>query len=93
MDNEKDLLGAVTKGIDRMLTENEVQMLITLPEGTEEAKTESPFNNPVLDFFILTKAISGKLTELFNMQIMDETKKEDFLDSLMEIMKQEILED
>lgn len=79
--------------MDGFLKDNPVQLVITLPEGTLEPDIKSNTKmGPVIDMYIMTHALRKTLTEIFKMEIMDKNKKSDFLDEILKVIKNEVME-
>lgn len=77
--------------MDQVLTENEVQMLITLPEGTQEAKLQDNLHlGGVPQFYILLKAVKAAYRNIHD--LIDNEDEEEFVDGMMEMLKQDIME-
>lgn len=92
MSNLIDMFGAA---IDDILEEADVRMVVRLPEGSMEAKVMSPFTQeygPVLDFYILLHGLTAVVSDLMSMRIVDPDKEEYMIDSILELVKAEILQ-
>lgn len=83
------------KMIDKMLTDMEVNMLITMPEGTLDAAIKSPFSGtagPTVDFYILLQALITVVRDLTSYEgPIDPNKLENMVDALLELVKREIM--
>lgn len=83
------------KMIDKMLTDMEVNMLITMPEGSLDAVIKSPFSGtagPTIDFYILLQALITVVRDLISEEgPVDPNKLEDMVDALLDLVKRDIL--
>lgn len=78
--------------INDFLEENHVQMLIDMPEGTQEVTIHDNTNlGPVVHFFILLQALPAVFREFD--EILDGAKEESFIDATLEMVKKAILEE
>ncbi len=90
-----DLIDEFGKVIDKVLEESDVKMMVRLPEGSMEATVLSPFTQeygPVLDFYILLHGLEAVVTDMMNMGVIDPGKEEDMIDSILELVKMDILQ-
>lgn len=90
-----DLIDEFGKVIDKVLEESDVKMMVRLPEGSMEATVLSPFTQeygPVLDFYILLHGLTAVVTDMMNMGVIDPGKEEDMIDSILELVKMDILQ-
>lgn len=90
-----DIFDKYGEMVDNLLEKNEVKMLIKLPEGTLEPEIRSTFTElcgPVIDFYILLRALEKVVTDLTSQQYLDPEKKEQMLDAILEMVKQDIME-
>lgn len=92
-----DIIDKFGEMIDNLLEENEVKMLITLPEGTLEPEIRSTFTEPggpAIDFYILLLALEKVVADLTSQEgPLDPEKKEQMLDAILELVKKDIMED
>lgn len=90
-----DLIDMFGAAIDNILEEADVRMVVRLPEGSMEATVMSPFTQeygPVLDFYILLHGLIAVVSDLMSMGVVDPDKEEDMIDSILELVKAEILQ-
>ena len=81
------------KIMDEFIMKNPIQMLITMPEGTNEADVEDNTElGPVLQFYILLAAIKPIATKMFELMDIDEAGRKQVLDSLFDLLRKEIVE-
>lgn len=86
-----DVFGEI---IDGFLKENNVKMLIEYPEGTLEPEIKDNLElGWVVTFYLLTHAMKTALDGICSYEVVDETKKEDIIDALLEVIKAEVLEE
>lgn len=81
------------KFIDKRIREDDVKILIKLPEGSMEPIIKSIYGIPVIDLYIMIHALKKVITDLFEEGLLDPDKKGDFLDGIMDMIKGEILEE
>lgn len=90
-----DFIDEFGKVIDKVLEESDVRMMVRLPKGTIYAEVRSPFTDtmgPVIDFYILLHGLEAVVTEMMNMGVIDPGKEEDMIDSILELVKMDILQ-
>lgn len=99
----KDLIDIYGEVIDDFLKENEIQMLVSFPEGSMNPEITSSFSYsklskssnesiPIMDLYILMHALKKVITNLYSMQdLMDASKKGEMLDAIFELVKSEIM--
>ena len=74
------------------LKENEINMLITLPEGSIEPQIQDNIAmGCVVQFYILLATLPTVFKEMFRMMNLDETKEESLIDSMLEMVKGEVM--
>lgn len=80
--------------MDKFIKDNHIQLLIDIPEGTNEAEVadNTPLG-PVMQFYILLAAIKPVATSMFTRLQIDEAGKRQLLDALFVLLRKEILED
>ena len=84
-------LDSFLQTIDEMLEKSDVQMLLRMPEGTEDVVLEDNIGGgPVMQFFILMKGMSTAFMAFSEM--IDKRKTGECLDSICELLKEDILE-
>lgn len=90
--NEELTIEKFEEIMDDFLKENEIHMLITLPEGTEETKiSDNTGMGCVVQFYILLAAIPAVFEEMFEVMEMDESKKESLIDGMLKLVKGELM--
>lgn len=78
--------------MDDFLKSNEINMLITLPEGTEEPKiSDNTGMGCVVQFYILLAAIPAVFKTMFETMGLDENKKESLINGMLELVKGELM--
>ena len=78
--------------MDKLINDNEMQMLITLPEGTIEPEIEDNFGlGPVVRFYILLNFLRTVFREF--REILEPSLEEDAIDSILKLVKRDILAD
>ena len=90
-----DLIDKFGAAIDDILEESDVRMVVRLPEGSMEATVMSPFTQeygPVLDFYILLHGLTAVVSDLMSMGVIDPDKEEDMIDSILGLVKADILQ-
>lgn len=90
-----DFIDEFGKVIDKVLEESDVRMMVRLPKGTIYAEVRSPFTDtmgPVIDFYILLHGLEAVVTDMMNMGVIDPGKEEDTIDSILELVKMDILQ-
>lgn len=92
----KDLIDSMGEIIDKAIEENEIKMLITIPENSMEIQIDSTFGSKqtVFNFYILLHAVKKIVNDLVGTdQLIDESKKELLVDELFGMLKKEIMEE
>lgn len=80
------------KIIDEALKKAEVQLLVTLPEGTLEADTDSNVNGgPVMEFYILLNALKTVVRNVVTQMNLDPDKIGEMYDELFAILKHDLM--
>ncbi len=78
--------------MDDFLKKNEINMLITLPEGTLEPRiSDNTGMGPVVQFYILLAAIPTVFKAMFELMGLDENEKESLIDGMLELVKNEMV--
>lgn len=76
--------------MDDFLRENEINMLITLPEGSIEPRIQDNTGMGwVVQFYILLAALPPVFKGMFEMM---ESEKESLIDGMLELVKNELME-
>lgn len=81
--------------MDEFLKENEIQMLITLPEGSETPEIESNTGlGPVVHFYILLKALTTVVKETVDAMSINagSPEWEHTVDAILSLVKQDIMD-
>lgn len=81
------------KIIDKRIREDDVKILIELPEGSMVPVIKSVYGIPAIDLYIMLHALKKVMTDLIEQGLLDPDKKGDFLDGMLEMIKCEILEE
>lgn len=90
-----DDFGAV---IDDFLRDNPVSLLVNLPEGTLEPEIEDNIGlGPVVQMYLLMQTLKKVVADVWSIQdegqlILDQSEKGEFLDNILELIKNEIME-
>lgn len=80
--------------IDEALKKAEVQLLVTLPEGTLEAETDSNvIGGPVMEFYILINALKTVVRNVVTQMDLDPDRIGDMYDELFAILKHDLMND
>ena len=80
--------------MDDFLKKNEINLLVTLPEGTLEATLKDNTGcGPVIRFYILLWALKSGMKELVEAMPIDAVKIPQIYDELFTILKNELKED
>lgn len=86
-----DTFGAI---IDEALKNANVQLLVTLPEGTLEAEIDSNVNGgPVMEFYILLNALKTVMRGVVAQMNLDPDLIGDIYDNLFAILKHDLMEE
>ena len=76
--------------MDEFLNKSHVQMLIDMPEGPQEVTIKDNCGlGPVVHFYIMMQGLSTTFHEF--QDILEEEKLEDFIDSMLQMVKKEVL--
>lgn len=79
--------------MDEFLLETDVQMLIRMEEGTMQPDIQDNIGaGPVMQFYILLHALEEVIDSFFATGLFDPDKKEDLIDSLLQLVKKDVLE-
>ena len=92
MDEKKELnLETFSEIMDEMLTKNHIQMLLEMPEGTQNVTYKDNVGaGPVVVFYILLKALPQMYKQF--RELLDDKMQESFIDSTLALLKDEIME-
>ena len=78
--------------MDDFLKENEIKMLVTLPEGSIEPKIQDNTSlGCVVQFYILLAALPAVFQTMFETMELDKNKKESLIDGMLELVKNELM--
>lgn len=98
MENKTMNLDTFGEVMDKFIKENEIQMLITLPEGSVDAEVQDNVNaGGVMQFYIMLNAFQSIVKRMKEDMKradleLDESKWEDVVDSLLSLLKKELME-
>ena len=88
-DLDIDRFGAM---VDEQLTNNEIQMVIRLPEGTLEPEIRSSFGEvATLDLYILLHALRKTLAQVVIDGNVDPDKKGDMISAMLDMVKADLI--
>ena len=80
--------------MDGFIEKTHIQLLIDMPEGTNEPSVKDNTGcGAVMQFYILLAAIKPIATGMFALMEIDAAGKEKILDTLFNMLKTEIMED
>lgn len=83
-----------TKGVDELLTANEIKMMVTFPEKSMEADIQANVPpSPVLQFYIMLHAMKKIFGNILKLDVIDESKKEELIDAMLGLLKEGILDE
>ena len=93
-----ELIDKMGEIIDKFLLENDIGMMIRLPEGSMDPEIKSSFDEMgfdknVMDLYILLHAIANVVANLIKADFLDPDRAEDMLDGIFEMAKNEILKE
>lgn len=78
--------------MDDFLKRNEINMLVTLPEGSMKAEIQDNIGmGSVVHFYILLASFPTIFKEMFELLNLDEENKENLIDALLDLVKKETL--
>lgn len=79
--------------IDAFFEAEETIMQITMPKGTQEAEVKSNWNLGTIELFILLKAIKPVYRKMVQeLGAVSTEEKENMADSILEMVKEEMME-
>lgn len=99
MENKTMNLDAFGEIMDKFIKESEIQMLITLPEGSVDTEVRDNINaGGVIQFYIMLNAfpsVAKRMKEDMKRADLelDESKWEDVVDALLELLKKDLMEE
>ena len=80
------------KIMDEFIKENHVQLLIDLPEGTNEPQIRNNTRlGGVVNFYILMAALKPIYKDIHD-TLLDHSKHEQFIDAILKLVKAELME-
>ena len=85
--------------IEKMLLDNEITMVIKLPEGSMTPWMTSTFGEleeggkEVMELYILLHALKETIKELIKKQVTDPEKTEEMVEAMLAMVKAEIMEE
>ena len=80
--------------IDKALEENEVNMLVTMEEGTLTPEVKDNIGGgPVIQFYITLRVLGKVVEQTITMLDLDRQAKDEMIDAMLEIVKEAIMED
>ena len=93
-----ELIDKMSEVVDKFLLENDIGMMIRLPEGSMDPEIKSSFDEigfdkNVMDLYILLHAIANVVANLIKADFLDPDRAEDMLDGIFEMAKNEILKE
>ena len=94
MKKEKKTLDIETFGeiMDDLIKENHVQLLVDMPEGTNEPEIKDNIGlGGTVQFYILLAAMKPVFKNIHD-HILDHDKTEDFVDAVLDIVKEDLME-
>lgn len=78
--------------MDKFIEDNHIQMIIDIPEGTNEVEVKDNTGlGPVIQFYIMLQTMCPIYKAMHDM-ILDHDKHEDFIDSILELVKRDLME-
>lgn len=100
MKNEQFNIDTFGKIMDDFLKKNDIQLLVELPEGTIEPElTDNVKMGPVIQLYILVASIGPVIRNIWNMTegdgspMMKPGSEEEFVDGILKLVKEDILEE
>ena len=93
MENKKLDLDSFGEIMEKFILENEVGMSIIMPEGTIEPEIQDNTGmGPVTQFYIVLNALSRIVTETMDLMEIEKDAREDLVDGILDLVKQDIME-
>ena len=78
--------------MDDLIYKNDIKLLISIPENSRDINIQSNFlSTSPTDLYILLNALEKTFKDLLNTGLIDESKKEAFLDGMLQLVKNDIL--
>ena len=77
--------------MDKWIYENDIQLLIEIPEGTNEAIVkDNCCDVGVMQFYILLTAMKQVYKNIYD-KLLDPVKEEEFIDGILELVKEDLM--
>lgn len=77
-----------------MLTEKEIHLNITFQKGSLDPEFESNYQaSPILNLYLLIRAMKKGLEDLLEFGNVDNERKENVIDALLEMIKNDIFDE
>lgn len=78
--------------MDDFIEKNHIQMLIDIPEGTNEPQIKDNAQlGGVVQFYILLSAMKPIYKDIHD-RLLDHSRHEDFIDGILQVVKNELME-
>lgn len=78
--------------MDDLIYNNDIKLLISIPENSRDINIQSNFfDTPATNLYILLNALGKTFKDLLNTDMIDESKKEAFLDGMLQLVRKDIL--
>ena len=95
---EEDLIDKFGAVVDDIIKEEHVGMVIDFPAGSMDPDIKSSFEKmgegrSIFELYILLHAIKKSIENILSLGYMDETKKAEMLDSILEIIRNDVLKE
>ncbi len=85
-------INEVGRIMDELIYKNDIKLLISIPENSRELNIQSNFfDTPSTNLYILLNALGKTFKDLLNTGMIDESKKEAFLDGMLQLVRKDIL--
>ncbi len=78
--------------MDEFLKQNHIQVLIDIPQGTDEPKIRDNTGLGVAVWFYILMAAMAKVIRELDAKILDHEKRESFIDSCLAMVKDELMQ-
>lgn len=80
--------------VDELLTEKEIHLNITFQKGSLDPEFESNYQaSPILNLYLLIRAMKKGLEDLLEFGNVDNERKENVIDALLEMIKNDIFDE
>ena len=85
-------INEVGRIMDELIYKNDIKLLISIPENSREINIQSNFfDTPATNLYIHLNALGKTFKDLLNTGMIDESKKEAFLDGMLQLVRNDIL--